>query len=197
MTRGAKRLVLLIAATLAVPIVPFVVVGELPGERWLSGDLTELELGALGAGLLAADAFLPIPSTVVGTLLGYRLGLGAGFAWSWLGLVAGSLVGYGAGRWALRRAGVDLPTERTATLLFLTRPVPVLAEAVAIAAGAGGVPMRSFAWATVTGNAVYAAALAGSGAAWLSDTWVGVGLVAPMGLPVLGWWLIRRWRHGS
>jgi hypothetical protein len=53
---------LVLACAGLVPLVPFAVLGELPGERWLSaqgGDA--LRFGATGAALLALDVLLPIP----------------------------------------------------------------------------------------------------------------------------------------
>src|SRR5262245_43537492 len=67
------------ALAVLVPLVPFAAIGELPGERWLlasAGDAARF--GATGAALLAADLLLPIPSSVIGALLGGRLGLWAG-----------------------------------------------------------------------------------------------------------------------
>ncbi len=182
-------------ALVLVPIVPFVILGELPGQRWLEQQDSDFAIGVVGSALLASDVFLPIPSTVVGSLLGLRLGFVLGALWGWLGLFAGNLLGYAAGRLALRAAGIELPAWNTSALLFVTRPIPILAEAVAMAAGAGQVPFASFALAAALGNAVFALVLAASGAALLSDDWAGVGLAAPMALPVVGWWLLRRWRH--
>jgi threonine/homoserine/homoserine lactone efflux protein len=77
-------------------------------------------------------------------------------------------------------------------VLFASRPAPVLAEAAVIAAGVGRVPFGRVVFATGLGNAIYAALLAGSGAAWLPEDWLGPGLLVPFGLPVLAW-LSWRW----
>lgn len=191
---GRWRLVGLIAAVLAIPIVPFAIVGELPGERWLSAtDDNALLFGATGAGLLAADVLLPIPSTIVGTLLGARLGFFSGWAWSWAGLVVGNLIGYGIGRVALSRFAGDLPRTPTLVAFIASRPVPVLAEAVTFAAGAGGMRWSPFVAASVAANSVLAGVLAGNGAALLPDAMVGPGLILPMALPVIAW-LAWQWR---
>ena len=69
------RSVLIIAAALCIPLVPFFIIGEMPGERWLSAADEHAGLFALaGAGLLAIDVLLPVPSSIVGTMLGARLG---------------------------------------------------------------------------------------------------------------------------
>lgn len=182
-----------IAVALLIPIVPFAVIGELPGERWLSaaGD-DALLFGLTGAALLAGDVLLPVPSSILGTLLGARLGFAAGFLWSWLGLMVGNLVGYLAGRLLLGRLGERLPRAPTLVALFLSRPVPVFAEAVTFTAGAERMPLRSFLAVAAAGNLVYAAALAGNGAALLPEALAGPGLLLPMLLPVAAWLLWRR-----
>lgn len=189
------RAVLLITVALAVPIVPFAVIGELPGEQWLDaagGDA--LAFGAAAGGLLAADALIPVPSTIVGTLLGARLGFVPGWLWAWAGLVLGNAVGYGIGRAVLRRLGAELPQTPTAIALILSRPVPVVAEAMTFAAGAGGLGWWPFLAASVAANGVFAGALAANGAALLPNALVGPGLVLPMALPVAGW-LAWRWHR--
>jgi membrane protein YqaA with SNARE-associated domain len=186
------RTLLIIIATLAVPVVPFLAIGELPGDRWLSAtDDEALVFGALGAGLLAADVLLPIPSSVIGTLLGARLGFGFGFAAAFFGLVIGHLLGYGVGRTALTRVGASLPTAPTLVAVLLSRPVPVLAEALTLAAGAARAPFAPFVATVAVGDACYAAALAASGAAWLPTAWAGPWLAVPLGLPAVGWLLWR------
>lgn len=188
------RTAILIAVALAIPIIPFALIGELPGERWLSAtDDSALLFGLTGAGLLALDVLLPIPSSIVGTMLGGRLGLGAGLGWTFLGLTAGNLIGYAVGRLMLRRLGEELPKTPTLVALFLTRPVPVFAEAVTVAAGAGGVRIGRFLAVSMAGNAIYAFVLAANGAALLPARWTGLGLLLPMSLPVAAWLLWRRY----
>lgn len=191
------RSVLVILIALLIPILPFAVIGELPGERWLSqADDSALLFGLAGGGLLAADILLPVPSSIVGTLLGSRLGFTAGLLACWLGLVLGNLIGYGAGRLLLSRLGEQLPQAPTLLMLFVSRPVPVLAEAVAFTAGAERIPLWRFLGVCTAGNLVYATALCGVGATWLPQGAVGLPLVLALGVPALGW-LIWRWRQGD
>lgn len=186
------RLTLLIVITLLIPIVPFVVIGELPGEQWLSasGD-NALLFGLTGSALLAADVLLPIPSSIVGTLLGARLGFIPGWGYAWLGLMIGNLAGYFMGRILLTRLAPALPQTPTLLVLFISRPVPVLAEAVTFAAGAGRMQLLPLLTVCAIGNGLYAAVLAGNGAALLPDALLGPGLIIPMALPVCGWLLWR------
>jgi len=186
--------VLLLAAL--VPLVPFAIIGELPGDRFLlARGQSALVFGAVGAGLLALDVLLPIPSSIVAALLGARLGLAWGFACSVLGLCAGHVIGYLAGRLVPERAREELPAISTFPLVLLTRPVPVLAEAVAIGAGALRVPFARFALPMVLGNALYAGVMAANGAALLPDDLVGPGLIAPLALPVIGWLAFYFWQR--
>jgi len=196
-----KRVMLVVGCAVLVPIVPFAVIGELPGQRWLQAQGEHaLSIGAVGAALLAMDVLLPIPSSLLGALLGGRLGFWLGFAWSLLGLSAGSALGYALGRlWPTRFA--DELREATAAapataVVLLNRPVPVLAEAISLSAGVTRMSALRFAIASTAGNVLYAAAMAGNGAALLPQGLAGPGLVLPMLVPV-GAWLIWRARSRS
>lgn len=187
------RPIIVVFLALLVSIVPFVLLGELPGERWLSAaDDHAMQFALTGAGLLAADAVLPVPSSIMGTLLGARLGFLAGGFWTWAGMLAGHILAYAGGRLLLGRLRTPLPETPTLMVLFLSRPVPVLAEAAAIAAGAERVAFWPFVGACAAGDAVYALVLAGNGAALLPGALAGPGLIVPMALPVAAWWLWRR-----
>lgn len=194
------RLALMLLAALLVPIVPFALIGELPGERWLSRyDDDALIFGAAGAVLLCSDVLLPIPSSLIGSLLGGRLGFALGFCWTWLGLMTGSIIGYALGRLLPARFANELPRAPSLLVLFLSRPVPVFAEAAAITAGAERLTFLGFLFATAAGNLLYAAAMAGNGAALLPSGLAGPGLIAPMSVPVLAWlaWRALRKRRSQ
>lgn len=198
MPRRGGKAALIIAAALCVPVLPFLVIGELPGERWLSASDGNATLFAFtGALLLAVDVLLPIPSSLVGTMLGARLGFWPGFAASFAGLMTGQLAVYALSRGLLRRRVGALPAAPTLAALFLSRPVPVLAEALAIAAGAARLRWPQFLLACGGGNVVYAAALALNGAQILSGDLLGPGLLLPMALPVAGWLIWRKLRRAS
>jgi 3-dehydroquinate synthase len=178
---------------MAIPIVPFAVIGELPGERWLAlSENDALRFGALGAGLLALDVLLPIPSSIIGTLLGGRLGFMAGCAWTWLGLTTGLLIGYALGRLVPARFASELPQAPTLSLTFISRPVPVFAEAVAIAAGVERLNFPRFLAAGSIGNAIYALVLNANGATLLPNNGVLPALLLPMLLPVLAYYLWKK-----
>ncbi|HTV21119.1 MAG TPA: VTT domain-containing protein [Polyangiaceae bacterium] len=183
--------VVLLAAVLL--SVPFAIVGELPGERWLSAADDRAPLfAALGVLLLAADVLLPIPSSVVGVMLGARLGLLAGFACCLLGLILGHGIGYGLGRLAPERWAPRAPRAPSLLGIFLSRPVPMLAEALAVAAGATRMPLGHFLAAAALGDAIYAAVLAAAGARLLSTGAYLMALVVPMGLIAVAGWAASR-----
>ena len=196
--RRAARSVLIITAALCIPLVLFFIIGELPGEQWLSArDDRALAFALAGAGLLAVDALLPVPSSIVGTMLGARLGFVAGFLAAFGGMMTGQALAYAASRWLLRRREQTLPSAPTLVAVFLSRPVPVLAEAVAIAAGAARVSWPQFLLACGAGNAIYAGALALNGAALVPGAPLGPGLVLPMLLPAGAWLIWRALRRNS
>ena len=102
---------------------------------------------ALGVGLLIADVLLPVPSSLVMVAHGALFGVWIGTFLSLLGSVGAALFGFAIGR----RGGKLLerivsPAERNradhilarwgALAIVITRPIPLLAETVAIMAGA-------------------------------------------------------------
>ncbi len=193
MQKKTLRQLSVIIAALLIPIVPFVIIGELPGDKWLSSvDDNALLFGLAGSGILVLDMFIPVPSSIVGSLLGARLGFWGGFVATWSGLLIGHMFGYGVARFALGRLQPQLPEAPAMSIVFLSRPVPVLAEAIALTAGANGMPITRFMIACAAGNGIYAAALAANGATLLPKALIGPGLLLPMLLPVIAW-LLWRW----
>jgi uncharacterized membrane protein YdjX (TVP38/TMEM64 family) len=124
--------------------------------------------------LLAADVFLPVPSSVISTASGATLGFIPGLAASTLGMTLGCLLGHICGRrWGsplVRRfvgdRDLEIVSERfrrsSGWALAAMRPVPVLAEASALFAGVSRLPLRSYLVVTTLANtgisAVYCAA---------------------------------------
>ncbi len=194
--RALKNFTVVILLAMLIPIIPFVVIGELPGQRWLSAtDANAFLFGISGMGLLALDVLLPIPSSIIGTMLGARLGFLSGLLWCWVGLVVGNCIGYLTGRLLLSRFTPEIQHSPTPWLLFVTRPVPVLAEALTFTAGAEKMKLSTFLLVSAIGNGIYSLALAGNGATLLPDALAGPGLVLPMVLPVATWLLWRRYER--
>ncbi len=105
---------------------------------------------------LALDIFLPVPNGVTNTLAGAIFGFDLGMAVIWTGLMAASLMGYGAGALAARPLARRLLGEEELArahrfakglgplVLILSRPVPVFAELATLAAGMSAMPFRLF-----------------------------------------------------
>lgn len=115
---------------------------------WLSSG--GVFAGVAGAGLLVADVVLPVPSSLVMVIHGALFGVMIGTALSLLGGVGSALAGYGLGRVGgpplLRKVCPEAERDRADLLVrrwgllavAATRPVPLLAETVAVVAGASG-----------------------------------------------------------
>jgi uncharacterized membrane protein YdjX (TVP38/TMEM64 family) len=101
----------------------------------------------VGFGLLVVDAALPVPSSLVMVANGALFGIAAGSLLSLAGALGAFLVGFAVGRRgavvltrflpADELAGADRMLARWGLLAIVaTRPVPLLAETVAVVAGA-------------------------------------------------------------
>ncbi|MFM7107816.1 MAG: VTT domain-containing protein, partial [Planctomycetaceae bacterium] len=145
MRRTLLILLLLAAGAVAVPLVPFLLVGarlDHAVAAWLDPPPPPAMLAALEVGVLAADILLPVPSSVVATLGGSVLGVAGGTACAWLGMTLGSLAGWAVGRLAggraldridaADRAALDRQERRLGpAFIVITRPLPLVAEAAA------------------------------------------------------------------
>ncbi len=154
---------------------------------------------------LALDIFLPVPNGVTNTLAGAIFGFAGGMAVIWIGLMAASLLGYGAGAIAARPLARRLLGEqelerahRVAAgfgplLLILSRPVPVFAELASLAAGMSAMPLRLFLLLTGLANLAVAFVYAGIGAAAMSTNSGGLAMLGAVILPLCAWLTYRRW----
>lgn len=162
-----KRYLLIVSAMMAFFLITFFIVEAL-GISLLGDPTPWMKHGGvlaaiLGVGLLVADVLLPVPSSLVMVAHGALFGVVGGTLLSLLGSVGAALFGFAIGR----RGGKLLehlvtPTEREradrmlerwgALAVVISRPIPIVAETVAIIAGTS-----TLGWGRVT-----AAALAGS-----------------------------------
>lgn len=206
------RYTLLVGGVLALFLATFLVAGAFsvavlddPTPYLAGADVTG---AAVGTGLLVADVVLPVPSSGVMLAHGALFGAGLGAALSLAGSLGATLAGYGIGRWAgpplLRAACSDAERARADRLVgrwgvlavAASRPVPLLAETVAVAAGASALGIGRTFVAGAVGAAPAAVLYAVAGAA---------GAGAPRGLLVFGavlvlataLWLAGRWWGGA
>jgi uncharacterized membrane protein YdjX (TVP38/TMEM64 family) len=175
-----KRYLLIMAALIAAFTLLFVIVEAL-GVPLLSDPTPWMKHGGifaagLGVGLLIADVLLPVPSSLVMVAHGAIFGVVIGTLLSLLGSVGAALFGFAIGR----RGGkilerVATPAERAradylltrwgALAIVVTRPVPLLAETVAIMAGASTMSWTSVFFASLAGSLPPALLYALTGAA--------------------------------
>lgn len=157
--RDLIRPLLPVVVVLLLPIVPFVAWGdrfEAWVDQWREHPPPPTTTAGVAFGLLTSDIFLPIPSSVVSTLLGSQLGGLPGTLVSWAGMTAGAVLGFALARrwgqtWAFRMARpqdldrIGRLRDRLGPLvLVVTRGVPVLAEASVLWMGMHGLPWRRF-----------------------------------------------------
>ena len=131
--------------------------------------------GVLGVSLLLADVVLPVPSSGVMVVHGAVYGLVVGSILSVLGGTGATVTAFLLGRRGRqlleRLAGPEAQARATALLdrygvwaIILTRPVPVLAETVAIMAGTGQLRWWQASWAGALGTLLPALGYAALGA---------------------------------
>ena len=149
--RDWLRLAAFIGVLLLVPLIPFVLCArqiETNSQQWLEQfSANPAALASAGFALLASDIFLPIPSSLVCTWLGQRLGWIQGATVSWAGLTCGNLIGLSLarlfGHWFVLRfadaksvSQFQIWAERYgAWLIVLSRPLPLVSEAVLLGLG--------------------------------------------------------------
>ena len=172
-----------------------------PGP-WLSGA-GRWGAAAIGFALLVLDVLLPVPASLIMVAHGALFGVAGGTLLSLAGALAASALGFGLGRWASASIHRFVPESerRRADLLLrqwgdlavvVTRPVPILAESVAILAGTSPLSWRRFLVASAGGSlpAALLYALTGATAARLDSAFLMFGLVLLVAALV---WLGGRW----
>lgn len=194
------RPALVICIILLVPILPFVFFGE-QTKAWVE-ELNERPnsapvMAAAIIGLLASDIFLPVPSSAISTLGGWRLGKWQGTAVSWVGLSLGAMLGFAlARRWG-RPLAAWISSERQLDrmqassdkygplLLIVARGVPVFAEASVLLMGLNQLSWRRFLPPIVLSNLGIALAYSVFGDVARQDEWLPMALAISIGLPVI------------
>ena len=166
-TNPLWRWSLLSLGLLLLIIVPFLLF-EQQVTAWSEAILSQEGSPWAGAaalvGLLASDILLPIPSSFVATASGYLLGLWWGTLATWVGLMAGTMVGYALGlRYgravALRCVGED-ELQRVAAAHKRFGDATI----VALRAGLSAMPLTRFVLLTALANLGIAVTYAAVGA---------------------------------
>ncbi|HYP27726.1 MAG TPA: VTT domain-containing protein [Blastocatellia bacterium] len=202
-----KRYLTVMGGMAALFLVLFLLVGALRIPL-LSDPSLWMERGGVaaalvGVGLLVADVVLPVPSSLIMIAHGALFGVIAGSSLSLLGSAGAAIVAFTLGR----RGGALLDRlvprderERADRLLkkygalaiIITRPVPILAETVAIMAGASPLGWGRMLAASLAGSLPASAlyALTGAVAASFQNGALMFGLV----LIIAGvFWLVGRY----
>lgn len=182
-----KRYLVIMGGMVAFFLLLFLVV-EAMGVPLLTDPTPWLGRGGLvaavvGVGLLVADVLLPVPSSVVMVAHGALFGITGGTLLSLTGSMGAALCGFAIGRRGgklLERLVSPSERERADGLLrrwgmlavIVTRPVPLLAETIAIIAGTSSLGWTRIALATLIGSLPSALlyALAGASVARLQNT---------------------------
>ncbi len=207
--RDLIRPLLLLGVVLLVPIVPFLIFGdqiEAAIAAWLDPPPSPAALAVATVLVLSSDILLPVPSSLVSTVAGARLGFVAATAASWLGMTVGGLLGFWLARtWghalAVRLARPEdldrirhLGDQYGGWIVAITRPLPVLAEAAVLLLGTSQLAWRAMLPPLLLSNLGIAAAYALLGALadaqhalpWAMAASIAVPLVATT---IARWWL--------
>jgi uncharacterized membrane protein YdjX (TVP38/TMEM64 family) len=202
-----KRYLLIVAAMMAFFLITFFLVQAL-GIPLLGDPRPWMQHGgvlaaSLGVALLIADVLLPVPSSLVMVAHGALFGVVGGTLLSLLGSLGAALFGFAIGRRGgplLERLVRPAERERANRILarwgglavVVSRPIPILAETVAIMAGTSSLGWGRMTVAALVGSLPPALlyALTGATVANFESTSLMFGVV----LLVTGsFWLIGRW----
>ncbi len=197
----------IVAAVIAVLILVSFVVVEALGIRLLTDPSEDIRAGgwlaaAIGGGLLLADVFIPIPSSVVMIAHGAAFGVLGGFLLSLAASVGGAMIGWWVGHRGSRVMDrVVSPEEKRQANAFIrrygllaiiiSRLLPIVAETVSIMSGTTDIGWRRVLVATTIGAIPPALIYAVAGSAttdFASGALVTVGVVLVAGIA----WLIGR-----
>jgi 3-dehydroquinate synthase len=206
-----KRPLVLVLAVAGLVIGSKLLVEDVLGidlEPAVSAWLADAGVGsaAIIVGLLAADVFLPVPSSVIMVLSGAAFGVLWGSLFALVGSVLGEWVGFELvrrfGRRASSRVSGDDELEEVnrfferygALAVIVTRPLPVVMETMSLVAGLSQMPRRVFLTASIVGTApivliyAYAGAISREVGSLLPAVVILVGVVAAAWL----WYRSRR-----
>jgi len=207
-----RGLWLLALLALAIPLLPWLAVGRWL-EPWITGLLSRAEVlqthpwksAAAGFVLLGLDSFLPVPSTLVMSALGYACGLLLGGLAASAGLLLSGGLCYLACRRFGRKAALRIAGAQSMArmeqflkrqgpvLVAATRAVPVFQEASACIAGLAGMPPGLFLRAMLLGSLPTGFVYAAIGA--LAPHSGTLALLLSIAIPSLSWLALWLWHR--
>lgn len=198
---------------LLVVLLAIVVIVEALGVPLLTDPSPWLEkggvaAGAVGVGLLVFDVFLPVPSSFVMVAHGALYGVLVGALLSFIGSLGAVWFGFALGRYGdriLARLVSEEERKQVAQLLdrwgpvaiIVSRPIPLLAEAVAVLAGTSNMRWTTVTWSAIVGLLpfILLQTFVGAGAAATGNFALVAGLAVL--LATVFWWIGRLWRSGQ
>ncbi|WP_158264811.1 TVP38/TMEM64 family protein [Blastopirellula marina] len=202
----------LIGVVLLAPIIPLLF-WEAQAEAIIAGWSEHPPTPAVTAlivfSLLAADIFLPVPSSVVSTLAGSQLGTLLATLVCWAGMTAGAVIAFALAR-RYGDAVVRYYTKEADVLamrkvadrigpwgIALTRALPILAEAMVLLLGASRLEWRRFLPPTLLANLGIALAYAAFGEVAAQHEWILIAAGISAAAPLLLTWFFRRHLHDA
>lgn len=200
MTNQLAKFLLLVALVLVLPLVLLAFTGESFADvvtRWQTAPPSPAELFLAIVAILAMDLVLPVPSGPISTFAGAQLGIFSGTLASTLGMTLGGLVAFAlARRWGRPLAERFTEPEQIddlaamadthgVWLTLITRPLPVLAEAAVLMAGAMSMRWRVFLPTLIASNLVISAAYATLGQTSATHHGLIWAICASIALPVI------------
>ncbi len=209
--KSLRRAAVLFLGVLAVSIVPFLVAGE-----WIEVQVSQLleqisephTLFIVGIGLLVADVLLPIPSSFVSVGLCWSLGSWLGGLAITLGMTMSFMSGYWIGSAFSSFAQKRIPRaeavkffgitrNRPLIAIAITRPLPVLSEAIAMMSGVFRVPFLPALLVASLSSAGIGAVYAASVALARTQPNIYFAVSASVVLPCLCWLVQRMLRKSD
>lgn len=206
--RTFAKILILVTVALAIPTVPFAIWGDSLEQAARTWEETQPSPGVMAIVvfvLLSMDVLLPVPSSLVATLAGAKLGVFAGAMVCFAGLTVGAAIGFGLAklvgpplqrRWLADSDAQSLKKFAEAwgvVTLVITRALPILAEAAVVLLGVQGLSWRKFWPPVLLANAGIALAYAAFGSLAAQQEWLVIALAISAGLPLLLTFLVRRW----
>lgn len=164
------RLLLVFVALAAAVLAVWLACGGAWEERFtLEGSIRWLEAAgpwgwAAGVGLLVIDLFLPVPSTVVMSALGWLYGIAGGGTAASIGIILSRLLGYGLGRWIHEPTAHRLLGDRDfdrgkrlfsrggGWMVAISQALPIIPEALSCTAGLVRMPFDRYLASLVCGS---------------------------------------------